>query len=279
MIQSHIERNRRLPSTDYIPDTNSVLDQAIRVLQAMIDISADQGQLQATLGVITVMQCIKQAMWAADSELLILPNISTSNTEYFSSNGVNQLTDFKKMKSTYIKTLFQNTPGLSARQADDMFTTLSNLPDLKVKFEIVTAGSVASATAVSEILKASKTNEWRLKASQEYDLNLEIFRYGAARIVGNEIKASAPYFPKPQSESWIAVLGEESTDELYVVKRTSLIPSKSSSNVTASSRLSLRFMAPENPGKTRLSLQIMSDVYRGVDYVVEISVDVVECFL
>ncbi len=43
LLQAHFERCP-LPITDYITDTKSVLDQSIRVLQGMIDISVVEGE-------------------------------------------------------------------------------------------------------------------------------------------------------------------------------------------------------------------------------------------
>ena len=49
-----------LPMSDYVTDTKSVLDNSLRVLQAMVDVSADAGWLGTTLGVINLIQCIMQ---------------------------------------------------------------------------------------------------------------------------------------------------------------------------------------------------------------------------
>jgi len=49
-----------LPITDYITDTNSVLDQAIRILQAMVDIAADGGWLFTSLNCMQLMQMVMQ---------------------------------------------------------------------------------------------------------------------------------------------------------------------------------------------------------------------------
>ena len=50
LFQAHFSRIP-LPISDYITDTSSVLDQAIRICQAMIDIVADKGWLECTLKV------------------------------------------------------------------------------------------------------------------------------------------------------------------------------------------------------------------------------------
>jgi len=49
-----------LPISDYYTDTKSVLDQSVRILQAMVDTAADKGFLQTTLNVVQLMQMIIQ---------------------------------------------------------------------------------------------------------------------------------------------------------------------------------------------------------------------------
>jgi activating signal cointegrator complex subunit 3 len=49
-VQAHFER-AELPISDYVTDTKSVLDQAVRILQAMVDVAADRGWLSTTLQV------------------------------------------------------------------------------------------------------------------------------------------------------------------------------------------------------------------------------------
>ena len=48
LLQCHFGRCA-LPISDYVTDQKSVLDQAIRILQAMIDVAADGGWLVTTL--------------------------------------------------------------------------------------------------------------------------------------------------------------------------------------------------------------------------------------
>lgn len=57
LLQAHFERCP-LPITDYITDTKSVLDQSIRVLQAMIDIATHKGYLKTTQKLVHMIQMI-----------------------------------------------------------------------------------------------------------------------------------------------------------------------------------------------------------------------------
>jgi activating signal cointegrator complex subunit 3 len=58
-MQAHFTR-MDLPISDYITDTKSVLDQSIRVLQAMVDVAANGGWLQTSLSVMHLLQMIMQ---------------------------------------------------------------------------------------------------------------------------------------------------------------------------------------------------------------------------
>lgn len=55
LLQAHLGRVA-LPIADYLTDTRGVLDNSIRLLQAMIDVAADRGWLQVTLALIRMIQ-------------------------------------------------------------------------------------------------------------------------------------------------------------------------------------------------------------------------------
>ena len=57
LLQAHFSR-LQLPCSDYYTDLKSVLDQTIRILQAMIDVCAENGWLATTLRIIQLMQMV-----------------------------------------------------------------------------------------------------------------------------------------------------------------------------------------------------------------------------
>ena len=81
-MQAHFSR-LPLPNTDYGTDTKSVLDQAIRVLQAMIDIAAEKGWLVTTLRIQLLMQSVIQARWHDDPIALCLPCVDKHAVHFF----------------------------------------------------------------------------------------------------------------------------------------------------------------------------------------------------
>lgn len=58
-IQAHFSRVE-LPVTDYVTDLKSVLDQSIRIIQAMIDLCANSGWLSSTITCMHLLQMVMQ---------------------------------------------------------------------------------------------------------------------------------------------------------------------------------------------------------------------------
>lgn len=57
--QAHFSR-LELPISDYVTDLKSVLDQSIRIIQAMIDVSANSGWLTSALNSMHLLQTVVQ---------------------------------------------------------------------------------------------------------------------------------------------------------------------------------------------------------------------------
>lgn len=70
LLQAHCSR-LPLPIVDYYTDTKTVLDQAIRILQAAVDIAALNGSLGSTLSLVALQQCILQASWPSECNQLV----------------------------------------------------------------------------------------------------------------------------------------------------------------------------------------------------------------
>ena len=55
LLQCHMHRGV-LPSSDYLLDTKTVMDNAARVIQSMIDISAEMGHLTIVIRLVRLLQ-------------------------------------------------------------------------------------------------------------------------------------------------------------------------------------------------------------------------------
>ncbi|KAF6768647.1 hypothetical protein AHF37_04890 [Paragonimus kellicotti] len=85
LLQAHFTRLVELPVADYVTDTRSVLDQAPRIVQAMLDVCAQCGWLATSLNCLILMQMLTQGVWVEDvgSSLLQLPGIQSAHLDAF----------------------------------------------------------------------------------------------------------------------------------------------------------------------------------------------------
>eukprot|EP01035_Chromulina_nebulosa_P026895 gene26895-35279_t len=68
-----------LPISDYVNDTKSVLDQLPRILNACIDIAAeDEGRVDLVLALMDIAKLIAQGLYLHDSELQQLPDLTAA---------------------------------------------------------------------------------------------------------------------------------------------------------------------------------------------------------
>lgn len=75
LLQAHFS-GVPFPISDFNTDLKNVLDQSVRILQAMVDVAADAGWLFATLNTTTLFQMVIQGRWNTESSLLQLPRFT-----------------------------------------------------------------------------------------------------------------------------------------------------------------------------------------------------------
>lgn len=220
LLQAHLCRIYTLPVSDYVTDTNTVLDQTIRILQAMIDVSVFKGHLHLARGIISLMQCLKQACWINQSCLLCLPHIteamlvplqSSQNSELFSKICVSlfplvNLYPSKRGLYDWFQTQFKD---LGAEQIKSIVQVVEGLPFCALQVTI--------ASAADQAVKC-KQGRWFVQAGKEYKIKV------TASLLQKEAAATsmyAPRFHKLQIEGWFLLLGEERKNVLHACKRLS----------------------------------------------------------
>jgi activating signal cointegrator complex subunit 3 len=96
LLQAHFGR-LELPISDFINDTKSVMDQALRVLNAMVDIAADEGLLGACVGLMHLTQMVVQARFLDDSTLLQLPHVGDTAVEALEAAGIHDIRELASL--------------------------------------------------------------------------------------------------------------------------------------------------------------------------------------
>ncbi|KAK3015087.1 hypothetical protein RJ639_006649 [Escallonia herrerae] len=191
LFQAHFSR-LELPISDYVTDLKSVLDQSIRVIQAMIDICANSGWLSSTISCMHLLQMVMQGLWIdRDSPLWMLPSMTDELHTILVKNrisNVQQLLDLPKVT-------LQSVTGSSI--ASRLYQDLQHFPRVQVRLKIQRRDPYRD-TLPSLNIRLEKTNTHR-----------------------KTMRAFVPRFPKVKDEAWWLVLGNTSTSELHALKRVS----------------------------------------------------------
>lgn len=243
LLQAHMSRIE-LPITDYVGDQTSVLDQAIRIIQASIDVLTELGYLSSTLQMIKLLQCIKCARWPKDAAVSILPGIEPDST-----SDSTQLAAIGTYDSRQAHVLADRLGLRKGHPLRSQFSrAVSMLPNVAVSLSDVTALFVTVHLKRINILA---------------DRDARIF---------------APKFPKPQTEGWFVIIADVKRDEVIAVKRvnwsaatsgSSSQPTrqKSMSEATPSARTTIKLSVPRTGAQPRrIDILVVSDGYIGLEY-------------
>ena len=240
LLQAFMSRIE-LPISDYVGDTNSVLDQSIRIIQAGIDLMAELGRLSVVKQMVHLLQCIKSAKWPEDYPLSILPGVSE-----LLKNGV-------------------------AAQAPKDLVAFSEVPSVKL-------GSISAILEVPAAQRsafgkaAGALPQIRLRASelQPDHFMVEMLRQNA--LASPNAHVHAPRFPKPQTEEYfVLVTRDGASKELVALKRTNW-PSQEKGHSKQGGRRAkkveshVRIKVPELPAENEVHVVVMSDAYPGMEW-------------
>ncbi|CAI2167406.1 3556_t:CDS:2 [Funneliformis geosporum] len=254
LLQAHLIRTK-LPIVDYVTDTLSILDQAIRILQSIIDITVENNMLKTCLHTMSLSQCIKQSCWPESSSLLNLPGIEDHMIGSILHEGhvVKFLGELLDLSEEELSKIFKNVSRLSEPDVEKICKVVNNIPMIDVGCHIKHASDSMAPNDERTLLVSLK----RVK-----------------NISGYDGKVYAPRFPKPQYESWWLVFGDKSTDSIIDMKRVNMRngPFGEFSNLQT---FKLKLITPENGGNYRYTIFLISDGYLGLDqqFDVEFHVD------
>ncbi|KAJ2954701.1 hypothetical protein O0L34_g3002 [Tuta absoluta] len=266
LLQAHMSR-LVLPNTDYLTDTKSVLDQTIRIIQAMIDTSAENGWLAVSLSCQMMMQCIIQARWPTDSPLTTLPYVESQHLYMFSkmAKDTNKpCTTLNGLKVACMKNYELLAKYLrrefDEKQIEQIHTVISDLPTLDIKLSIRGLWYDLDHEQDKLIRQPPKRDEWiPVHADQEYVLILEMRRRGA-----NKNTVYCPRFPRSKNEGWFVTLGIVEHGELSALKRVN----RGTTQIT--------FYPPSETGRIIYTVYILSDSYMGLDQQYDLQLEVID---
>uniref|UniRef100_A0A8C5WDJ5 Activating signal cointegrator 1 complex subunit 3 n=1 Tax=Leptobrachium leishanense TaxID=445787 RepID=A0A8C5WDJ5_9ANUR len=287
LLQAHFSRSV-LPCPDYGTDTKTVLDQAIRICQAMLDVAANHGWIITALNITNLVQMIIQARWVNDSSLLTVPCIEKNYLYLFSKWNQGKIRKDSGAVAGPIECLPELIAACEGRE--DIFISIlerdvqsahisqawdyvSNLPVIDVSLSVKGCWDQAvqpqNELSIPTVFPGKQDKVWiTLHADQEYVLQVSLQRIRAGYRKGkHDSKAIAPKFPKSKDEGWFLILGEVDKKELVALKRVGYVRTRSN--------VSMAFYTPENTGRYIYTLYLMSDSYLGMDQQYDIYLNIV----
>lgn len=184
LVQAYIE-GTELPIADYVQDTWSVLDQGLRILQAMVDTMAELGHLSTCITIITLLQCIKQTSWEYNDPISNLPGLKLTRKQ---AGGGESLDDLVRMDDNALNE-FMRKRRVKRDQMSKFKKVVRRLPALDTELDRLDAGTV----------KVSLMHTRRNVAKEVY----------------------TPNFYKPQKESWFVIVADEASDKVRSLRRVS----------------------------------------------------------
>ncbi|KAK5128381.1 hypothetical protein LTR85_003049 [Meristemomyces frigidus] len=238
LLQAYFSRID-LPISDYVGDQNSVNDQAIRIIQASIDVLTEMGHLQSCRMMMTLLQCVKSARWPDDGPLAIFPGVEVEAEK-------KRLADDKSKPRTLIEATMSSRDemsgalkqlGLPDASHPRVFKALSQLPQLRV--------SVSEVNALGLNVNLARLNPVQDKAYRIY----------------------APRYPKPQTEGYFVVASDAASGDIVGLKRVSW-PSPEKTRGGNASRPSTRAVIklPDSDVERNIKVTVVSDSYIGMEW-------------
>eukprot|EP00455_Lapot_gusevi_P039579 TRINITY_DN443_c0_g2_i2.p1 TRINITY_DN443_c0_g2~~TRINITY_DN443_c0_g2_i2.p1 ORF type:complete len:1189 (+),score=464.92 TRINITY_DN443_c0_g2_i2:195-3569(+) len=241
LLQAHFSRLGL--TADVAADQQAVLPDAIRLLQAIVDVISSNGWLSPALAAMELSQMVTQAMWDSDSPLMQLPHFTKELAAKCKSEGVEGVFDLMDMEDNARNELLQ----LSASKMADIARFCNQYPNIELAFSVKNKNRIhVGSTATVQVHLERDLEEEEMAAAQ---------------------RVFAQRYPKEKVEGWWLVLGDSKTNQLLSIKR--VVVNRKEMDIN------LEFEAT-TAGKQNLMLYLMSDSYAGCDQEYEVKFNVAE---
>jgi len=239
LIQAHLS-DLELPISDYVTDSRQVLDQTVRVSQAMVDVCAESGWLRTAFHCIHLLQMCIQGRWCSDSTLAFLPACKTEQAlQRLAKSGISDLPHLIHTSPSEIARILG--PVSSQRDLRTTLAIIKTLPAIDIKHKVQRL-----------VLNEIGQTECTLSVSLNRTSDVPSAREGIY----------APKFTKHKGEGWWIIVGNEKTGELLALRKINNSRPKMNAQLT--------FVMEE---KQDLTLYFMSDCYIGLDQQYTIRMD------
>lgn len=274
LLQAHMW-GLALPNNDYKTDLTTVLSRSVPLLQAMVDIAAEEAQLRSTTNLILLLQCLHQCTHPWRSSLATLPHFSEKTLKTLAGMGIECLPELIERRDLPKVLMKLSLPSADAHK--EVLQLAQSMPRMRVRAELRVLDPEAEGEQAGGQDEDGKPKRRKGKlVSEPYkvppdsELELTVVMYYEnlpAKFV------HAPRFPKKKTYSWWCILGDTDVDELVSIKKA-ILPTRARTE----RRVNFQFCSPsEEIGETfTLSVLVMSDSYCGLDQQLDLAITTVE---
>jgi pre-mRNA-splicing helicase BRR2 len=250
LLQAHL--SRRHLGGDLAMDRDWLLERAVVLVKAMVDVISQEGWLKPALAAMELSQMLVQALWVdKDSPLLQVPHVTADAVAALAA----ALEAAGAPPAEGVFDLAAVEPGLRARalallppQLADVARFCNRFPSIEVGLEVEGSCNVRAGDTVA--LRVTLTREAGAEGLDE--------GAGLGAVI-------AMRFPKAKSEGWWLVVGQPAENALVSIKRVPL---------TQFATARLDFAAPMAAGRAAYKVYLMSDSYVGVDQELDVEINV-----
>jgi pre-mRNA-splicing helicase BRR2 len=238
LLQCHFSR---IPvGEDMRLEQRIVLKDGINLIQAIADVISSNGWLKPALAAMELSQMIVQGLWSKDNVLKQIPHFSDEIIkrcqEYKGEDPVESVFDILALDDEVRNELLQ----LPDEKMADVAVFCNSYPNIDITFNVMEAEDVTAGYPVQIVVNLEREIDDDLTEDELANLG----------------KVSATLYPSEKKEAWWIVVGDTTTNTLMSLKRT---------NLRQVQKITLEFLAPEEPGDYELTLFCMSDSYLGCD--------------
>jgi activating signal cointegrator complex subunit 3 len=239
----------QLPIRDYITDTKLVIDSAFRIINAMIDISAESKQLANCQRLVRLMQMFVQGCWFDSFSLDCVPEFSKGFVKELSRNGVQGLAQLiEAHKNKQLVSLMTNatTQRFTKDEIDRVAKRLHMVPDVTVAYRLFRFDS--------QTFKPVKSTASRVRPGDEALLEVDCSKTNLNKSMKVELKKWA----KDKEYSWWVLVGSVEMDTLFCIKKM---------NFGVKTTKTFQFDIPKVIGSKskKVDVLLMNDSFIGID--------------
>jgi activating signal cointegrator complex subunit 3 len=239
----------QLPIRDYITDTKLVIDSAFRIINAMIDIAAENKVFSNCVHLIQIMQMVVQGCWLDQSPLVNLCHFTEEAVIELQTVGVEYLAQLIEITSAgqlpeLLKNL--NSIKLSDGQIKQLEDEIRTVPDLWLDFSLFKFDSDSH--------QPIKDRSMTIKAGDEAFLEVRCSKKNFKCPSNVRVKR----WSKTKEHAWWLLVGDLEKNRLFALKRL---------NFDVNSLKTLQFDIERLVGSVKESVDVlfMSDSFIGLD--------------